>query len=91
MYRDEINSKVVAAIEPEAEVWGVKLLRYEVKDIDPPDRIRNTMIKQAEAERNKRGDILTSEGSKIAEINRSEAMKKQSILEAEGRATFQIL
>ena len=45
MYRDEINSKVVAAIEPEAEVWGVKLLRYEVKDIDPPDRIRNTMIK----------------------------------------------
>ena len=75
MYRDEINSKVVGAIEPEADVWGIQLLRYEVKDIDPPMNIQRSMILQAEAERNKRAEILTSEGKKIAEINRSEAKK----------------
>ena len=76
MFRDEINSKVVAAIEPEAEVWGIQLLRYEVKDIDPPINIQRSMILQAEAERNKRAEILASEGKKIAEINKAEAKKQ---------------
>ena len=74
-YRDEINTKVVEAIEPEAQVWGIELLRYEVKDIDPPLNIQRSMILQAEAERNKRAEILASEGKKIAEINRAEAKK----------------
>ena len=80
VYRDEINSKVVEAIEPEAEVWGIQLLRYEVKDIDPPMNIQRSMILQAEAERSKRAEILASEGKKIAEINRSEAKKQAQIL-----------
>ena len=76
MHREEMNSKVVEAIEPEADQWGVKLLRYEVKDIDPPLNIQRSMILQAEAERNKRAEILASEGKKIAEINKAEAAKQ---------------
>ena len=56
-----------------ADKWGIKMLRYEVKDIEPPANIRDSMILQAEAERNKRAAILGSEGTRTAEINRAEA------------------
>lgn len=90
-YRDEINTKVVEAIMPEAKEWGIELIRYEVKDIDPPMNIQKSMILQAEAERNKRAEILASEGRMIAEINRASALKKAQILDAEGHAQFQVL
>lgn len=74
--RQAINESVVEAIKPEADEWGVQLIRYEVMDIDPPVNIQNSMILQAEAERNKRAEILASEGSMTAAINKAEAKKQ---------------
>ena len=67
------------------------MLRYEVKDIEPPTNIQRSMILQAEAERNKRAEILASEGTRTAEINIAEAKKQAQVLQAEGKAQQQIL
>ena len=71
--REHLNIKIIESIKPVAEEWGIKMLRYEIKDIEPPANIRDSMILQAEAERNKRAAILGSEGTRTAEINRAEA------------------
>ena len=71
--REHLNHKIIESITPVADKWGIKMLRYEVKDIEPPANIRDSMILQAEAERNKRAAILGSEGTRTAEINRAEA------------------
>ena len=71
--RDELNEAIINAIKPVSDKWGIDMLRYEVKDIEPPANIRDSMILQAEAERNKRAAILGSEGTRTAEINRAEA------------------
>jgi len=71
--RDEINQKVVQTITKETSEWGISLLRYEVRDIEPPNQILNSMTLQAEAERSKRAEILTSEGTRQADINIAEA------------------
>ena len=73
--RDEINQKVVQAISREADEWGITLLRYEVRDIEPPNQILTSMTLQAEAERSKRAEILGSEGTRQADINLADARR----------------
>ena len=82
--RDSINEKVVATIAKESEFWGIQLLRYEVRDIEPPNQILTSMTLQAEAERQKRAEILGSEGTKMADINIANAKREAQVLEAEG-------
>jgi regulator of protease activity HflC (stomatin/prohibitin superfamily) len=95
--RDYINTSVVRAIDPATDPWGVKVLRYELKSIQPPREILDAMEKQMRAEREKRAKILESEGDRDSKINRaegekqevikaSEAEKQRRINEAEGQA-----
>lgn len=96
--RGHINVSIVEEIDKAAQPWGVKVLRYELKDINPPQDILSAMEKQMRAEREKRAAILESEGRRDSEINRaegekqavikaSEAKKQQQINEAEGQAS----
>jgi regulator of protease activity HflC (stomatin/prohibitin superfamily) len=96
--RTNINTAVVSELDKATESWGVKVLRYEIKNITPPHDVLAAMEKQMRAEREKRAVILTSEGSRDAAINtaegakqetikRSEARKQQQINEAEGEAS----
>jgi len=89
--RETLNANIIKSIDKETIAWGVKALRYEIKDIEPPSAIQKSMILQAEAERRKRANILTSEGDKIANINVSEAEKKSAVLMAEGAAESMII
>ena len=95
--RGMINSNVVAELDKASDAWGVKVLRYEIKNINPPADILGAMEKQMRAEREKRAVVLTSEGERDAQINeaegdkqrvikQSEAAKLQQINEAEGQA-----
>jgi regulator of protease activity HflC (stomatin/prohibitin superfamily) len=95
--RSNINVQVVAELDKASEPWGVKVLRYEIKNITPPKDILAAMEKQMRAEREKRATILTSEGVRDAAINTaegekqqvikaSEATRQQRINEAEGQA-----
>jgi regulator of protease activity HflC (stomatin/prohibitin superfamily) len=96
--RTNINTAVVSELDKASESWGVKVLRYEIKNITPPHDILAAMEKQMRAEREKRAMILTSEGTRDAAINTaegtkqevikaSEARKQQQINEAEGQAS----
>ena len=82
--RETINSSIVAAVDKASEPWGVKVMRYEVKNIVPPQTIREAMEKQMRAEREKRALILESEGERQSKINRSEGDKQEFILRSEG-------
>ncbi len=95
--RSTINLAVVGELDKASEAWGVKVLRYEIKNIEPPQDILAAMEKQMRAEREKRAVILTSEGQRDAAINTaegekqqvikaSEATRQQQINEADGRA-----
>jgi len=95
--RTTINTAVVGELDKASEAWGVKVLRYEIKNITPPQDILAAMEKQMRAEREKRAVILTSEGQRDAAINTaegekqqvikaSEATRQQQINEAEGQA-----
>jgi len=95
--RTNINTAVVSELDKASEAWGVKVLRYEIKDLTPPAAILHSMQAQITAEREKRAVILTSEGTRDAAINTadgvkqevikaSEARKQQQINEAEGQA-----
>jgi regulator of protease activity HflC (stomatin/prohibitin superfamily) len=83
--REYLNTNIVNAISEEIQEWGVKCLRYEIKDIEPPSNIQKSMILQAEAERKKRANILTSEGERQSQINIAEADKISKVLRAEGK------
>jgi regulator of protease activity HflC (stomatin/prohibitin superfamily) len=96
--RATINANVVAELDKASAPWGVKVLRYEIKNINPPKDVLSAMEKQMRAEREKRAVILTSEGDRDAKINQaegekqrvikeSEAAKQQQINEAEGEAS----
>ena len=88
--RDTINTKLRAVLDDATDKWGVKVNRVELQDIVPPATVLNAMEKQMQAERNKRAQILTSEGEKTAIINRADAQKQQAILHAEGEAMARI-
>ena len=96
--RDSMNGAIVSAVDTASDPWGVKVTRYEVKNIVPPQSIKESMEKQMKAEREKRAVIAESEGEKQAKINsaqgdrqqmieRSEGEKQKRINEAEGLAT----
>ena len=99
--RDTINTKLRAVLDDATNKWGIKVNRVELQDIMPPESVLSAMEKQMQAERNKRAQILTSEGEKqsqilqsegekAATINKAEAQKQQEILRAEGEAQARI-
>src|SRR5215216_1275488 len=77
--RTNINTAVVSELDKASEAWGVKVLRYEIKNITPPHDILAAMEKQMRAEREKRAVILTSEGTRDAAINTAEGVKQEVI------------
>lgn len=88
--RTAINAQVVNELDKASEPWGVKVLRYEIKNITPPKDVLNAMEKQMRAEREKRALILTSEGERDAAINQAEGQKQQVIKASEAKKQQQI-
>ncbi len=88
--RATINSNVVGALDSASEPWGVKVLRYEIKNIRPPQDVLTAMEKQMRAEREKRAVILGSEGERDAKINQAEGEKQRVIKESEAAKQQQI-
>jgi len=88
--RANINASVVSELDKASEPWGVKVLRYEIKNITPPKDILAAMEKQMRAEREKRAVILTSEGQRDAMINSAEGEKQQTIKASEATRQRQI-
>ena len=88
--RTNINTQVVNELDKASEAWGVKVLRYEIKNITPPADVLAAMEKQMRAEREKRAVILTSEGTRDAAINTAEGSKQETIKQSEARKQQQI-
>ena len=82
--RTNINAAVVAAVDKASDPWGIKVTRYEIKNITPPQSIRDAMEKQMRAEREKRAMIAESEGERQSKINRAEGERQQAIALSEG-------
>jgi len=82
--REKINHVIVDAVDKASDPWGVKVTRYEVKNIVPPQSIKDAMEKQMRAEREKRAQIAESEGDRQAKINRAEGDKQELIARSEG-------
>ncbi len=82
--RESINATIVEAVDKASEPWGVKVSRYEVKNISPPQSIKDAMEKQMRAEREKRAVIAESEGTRQAKINNADGDKQEYILKSEG-------
>ncbi|EGG94472.1 Putative stomatin/prohibitin-family membrane protease subunit YbbK [gamma proteobacterium IMCC1989] len=89
--RDAINAKILSAMTEATQPWGVMVTRYEIKDIDPPQTIREDMEKQMTAEREKRSVILTAEGVKTSAITEAEGLKQARVLDAEAAKAEQVL
>jgi len=89
--REAINVRLLESLDRETGKWGIKVLRVEIKRLDPPDDIQNAMSKQMKAEREKRAHILEAEGYKQSLITKSEGDKQSKILQAEGERESQIL
>ena len=82
--REAINSAIIQAVDKASDPWGVKVTRYEIKNIHPPQSVRDALEKQMRAERSKRAAIAESEGERQAKINVSEGVKQESIKHSEG-------
>jgi regulator of protease activity HflC (stomatin/prohibitin superfamily) len=89
--RDAINAKILSSMTEATAPWGVMVTRYEIKDITPPQTIREDMEKQMTAEREKRSVILTAEGVKTAAITEAEGQKRARVLDAEAAKSEQVL
>jgi regulator of protease activity HflC (stomatin/prohibitin superfamily) len=88
--RATINANVVSELDHASAAWGVKVLRYEIKNINPPKDVLHAMEKQMRAEREKRAVVLTSEGERDAKINQAEGEKQRVIKESEANKQLQI-
>jgi len=88
--RQQINASVVSELDKASEPWGVKVLRYEIRNITPPHDVLQAMEKQMRAEREKRAVVLTSEGERDAKINSAEGEKQRVIKESEAARQQQI-
>ena len=88
--RATINANVVSELDHASASWGVKVLRYEIKNINPPKDVLHAMEKQMRAEREKRAVVLTSEGERDAKINQAEGEKQRVIKESEANKQLQI-
>jgi len=88
--RDEINHHVVNVLDEAGRTWGIKVLRYEIKSLTPPESILRSMQAQITAEREKRAVIATSEGKRQQEINIADGQRQAAILESEGQKQAQI-
>ena len=82
--RDLISAKVVEVLDQAGNIWGIRVHRYEIKNITPPTTVRNAMEKQVTAERDRRAILAASEGERQSKINRSEGVKKEVINISEG-------
>jgi regulator of protease activity HflC (stomatin/prohibitin superfamily) len=82
--RDHINSTIVNAVDKASDPWGIKVTRYEIKNITPPQSIKDAMEKQMRAEREKRAIIATSEGERQAVMNRADGDRQELIARSEG-------
>jgi regulator of protease activity HflC (stomatin/prohibitin superfamily) len=89
--RDTINTQLRAALDSATQQWGVKVVRVELKNIDPPEEIKLTMEKQMTAERARRAVVTTAEGEKSSAILRAEGLKQSAIVNAEGQKQSAIL
>jgi len=89
--REALNINIVSQINEAAEPWGVQVLRYEIKDIEPPRTVLDAMERQMKAEREKRAAILESEGERQSAINVAEGEKRAKVLAAEADKAEQIL
>ena len=89
--RDNINGQLRVVLDESTGKWGIRVGRVELKAIDPPVSIQDSMEKQMRAERDRRAQILTAEGTKQAAILQAEGSRQASILEAEGDAKAQVL
>src|SRR6186713_466967 len=88
--RGTINANVVSELDHASAAWGVKVLRYEIKNITPPKDVLHAMEKQMRAEREKRAVVLTSEGARDAKVNQAEGEKQRVIKESEANKRLQI-
>ena len=88
--RTSINAAIVAAVDKASDPWGIKVTRYEIKNITPPQTIRDAMEKQMRAEREKRAMIAESEGERQSKINRAEGERQQAIALSEGERARRI-
>jgi len=88
--RDQINASVVSALDAAAPNWGVKVLRYEIKDLTPPAEILRSMQAQITAEREKRAVIATSEGRRQEQINVAQGAREAAIAKSEGEKQAEI-
>ena len=82
--RETINASVVQAVDEAAKEWGIKVMRYEIKDITPPGTVMAAMEAQMKAEREKRAEIALSEGDRQSRINRAEGLRQEAIHVSEG-------
>ncbi len=88
--RETLNAQIVTAINDAAATWGIQCMRYEIRDIKPPANVLKAMELQVAAERQKRADILESEGKQQAQINLAEAEKRAVVLNSEASLTDQV-
>jgi regulator of protease activity HflC (stomatin/prohibitin superfamily) len=82
--REQINAQIIAAVDKASDPWGVKITRYEIKNIHPPQSVKDALEKQMRAEREKRAAIAESEGQRQAKINVAEGTKQEAIAMSEG-------